>query len=151
MYPIPDALRAHLSGATQWPGQRLCGYLALVMCEVCLEVNNPLIERLVREMADVIIGVAQRRARGALFDPTPVEVRAIELVASLPVTEIWAALGMLGLTAERVACRLDQLEVQLRAILRDELVRIASRARMPMMELDAEPALVPARLRLVRR
>jgi LmbE family N-acetylglucosaminyl deacetylase len=127
----------------------MCEYLAVTMCGVPVAVD-PLIEQLVREMADVIIDVATRQARGSRSNPTLVEERAIELVASLTVADVWTALGTLGLNAERVACRLDELEVQLRAILRDELVRIASRARMPLMELDPAPAEVPARLRLVR-
>lgn len=154
MHPIPESLRAQLSGATQWSSQRLCEYLAVTLCGVPVVVSDPLIQRLVREMGDVIVGVATRRASGERPDPSQVEERAIELAASMTINEVWLALGTLSLTRERVACRLDELEVQLRAILRDELVRIASRARMPTIELELGPeppqASSPARLRLVR-
>jgi hypothetical protein len=154
MHPIPESLQAHLSGATQWSSQRLCEYLAVTLCGVPVVASDLLIQRLVREMGDVIVGVAARRASGERPDPSQVEERAIELAESMTIHELWLALGTLGLARERVACRLDELEVQLRAILRDELVRVASRARMPTTELDLGTALpqatAPARLRLIR-
>ena len=153
MVPIPRVFRDGLHGASQWSVTRLSEYLALTVCGVHVGAWHPVAQRLICDMGEVIGEVATQVRSVGSASPAIVEPRAIQLVTALSINDVWTVLDTFGVANERVACRIDELEVQLRAILRDELCRIALSARMPTTDLVGTPAmpLEPGRrLRLVR-